>query len=128
MKKIVFALAFLSTVVLTAQNEGTVTGEILDVEMDGQPLAFANVDLKNTPYKTQTNLDGNFELVNVAPGEYTLVVSYLGYETMELPIQVERKQITSISKSLGAKTLGAAYATSMTSEQSTGEPDASKGN
>ena len=120
MKKIVFVLALLSTLTLTAQKKGSVSGKILDLEMNSEPLPFANVGLKNTLFKTQTNLHGNFELVDITPGNYTLVVSFLGYKTVELPIAVIESQATKIQKGLQAKTLHTSKTMVMTLRQSTG--------
>lgn len=123
MKKIVLALAFLSTLVLAGQNQGSISGKILDLEVNGEPLPFANVDLKNTQFKTHTNLHGNFELVNVYPGTYTLVVSFLGYKTVELPIEIKAGQTIKIYKGLKAKMLNASDALTMAGGQSTGATD-----
>ena len=52
-----------------------------------------------------TNLHGNFEIEGVAPGRYTVVISFVGYETLELPIKVSEKGLTNIVQGLSAKTL-----------------------
>ncbi len=49
-------------------------------------MLFAHVQIKNTPISVQTNFHGNFEITGIDPGNYTLLVSYLGYETIEIPI------------------------------------------
>lgn len=76
------------------------------MEMDGEPLLFANVNLKNTSFLEQTNFHGNFEFTDVTPGTYTMVVSFLGYETMEFPLVVEAGNTTSVNKSLTALSAG----------------------
>jgi hypothetical protein len=103
LKKIVFLLLVVGNVALmAAQRSGTISGSISDSEMQEEPLLFANVALKNTLWSTQTNFHGNFEFADVTPGEYTLVVNYLGYETLEMPIVVKAGEMTSIQEGLSA--------------------------
>ncbi len=59
-----------------------ITGTIVDTS--GQPLPGANVLVKGTSNGTQTDFDGHFSL-SVQEGQ-ELVVSYLGFNTTELPI------------------------------------------
>lgn len=59
---------------------------------DQTPLPGANVFLSNTTKGTQTNADGTFSLKNIPAGKFELVVSYIGFETLTLPIQTESKK------------------------------------
>lgn len=52
---------------------------------DGVPLMGATIIIKGTQRGTTSNGDGYFEIR--APEDAILVVSYLGYETKEIPIQ-----------------------------------------
>ena len=54
----------------------------------GDPLPGANVVIKGTVRGAATDVDGRFVIPNVAPGQYTLVISYLGYRTEEVPVTV----------------------------------------
>jgi outer membrane receptor protein involved in Fe transport len=45
----------------------------------GEPIASANVVILGTPYGAATSLDGEFYIMNLQPGQYTVKVSYLGY-------------------------------------------------
>lgn len=61
----------------------TVSGKVLDTE--GQPLVGVNVIVKNQPgLGTNTNIDGEYRIKTGA--NETLVFSYLGYATQEIPI------------------------------------------
>ena len=102
MKNLALVFSLLFTVLLFSQEQGAVTGTILDKEMNNEPLLFANIQIKNTPTKVQTNFHGNFEMVDINPGEYTLVVSYLGYETLEIPITVKENETTEVVNELEA--------------------------
>jgi len=52
----------------------------------GETLPYANVLIKGTSQGTLSNVNGYFVLVNVPAGLCALRVSYLGYETIELPV------------------------------------------
>ncbi|NHF61112.1 SusC/RagA family TonB-linked outer membrane protein [Flavobacteriaceae bacterium TP-CH-4] len=60
----------------------TITGTVTD--SDGVPLAGANVLVKGTTTGTQTDFDGNYTLE--AESDATLVFSYLGFQTLEVPV------------------------------------------
>ena len=68
--------------VLTVMQVSTVKGRVLDPA--GEPIIGASVMVKGTTNGTITDLDGNFILNNASKG--ILVVSYIGYQTQEIPI------------------------------------------
>lgn len=64
-----------------AWAQSTVSGVVEDAS--GEPLIGATVLVKGTQTATSTNIDGEFSL-QASPGA-TLVVSYIGYKTVEAP-------------------------------------------
>ncbi|HLT07767.1 MAG TPA: SusC/RagA family TonB-linked outer membrane protein [Cyclobacteriaceae bacterium] len=58
---------------------GTVLGE------DDFPIPGASVLIKGTSKGTVTDLDGVFKL-NLEPGEEVLVITYIGYDRVEMPV------------------------------------------
>ena len=58
---------------------GTITGVVTSADSK-KPIAGASVFLSNSAVGTATNDKGGFILANVRPGQYTLVVSILGFE------------------------------------------------
>jgi hypothetical protein len=64
-----------------------ITGIVLDRESK-EPLPFATIGLKHEGKGTVTNSNGEFGL-KISPENYrdTLVVSYLGYNAREIPVQ-----------------------------------------
>lgn len=66
-----------------AQAQSSITGKILD-KKSKEPLVGATVLIENTKMGTTTNIDGNFQIKNLSPGEYTLKISYVSYQTQEL--------------------------------------------
>ncbi|WP_242528006.1 SusC/RagA family TonB-linked outer membrane protein [Allomuricauda sp. CAU 1633] len=67
---------------LLGPTQQLVTGTVVDIQ--GQPLPGANVVEKGTMNGTQTDFDGNFTIE--APGDAILVVSYIGFMTLEVPV------------------------------------------
>ena len=62
-----------------------VSGQVLDAEND-EPLPGVNVVVKGTTIGATTNASGNYT-VQVPSGDATLVFSFVGFETQEVPIQ-----------------------------------------
>jgi len=88
MKKIFYTLlvclAFATTA--TAQNI-SVSGTVKS-SADGLPLIGVNIMVKNTSSGAVSDFDGNFTLSNVQSNA-TLVFTYVGFETIELPASAE---------------------------------------
>ena len=75
---LLLTFAMLSSGVAWAATTGTVSGTVTD--SDGRPIAGASVRLQGPggPH-TITDAHGAFILTNVAPGEYTVVVTKTGF-------------------------------------------------
>ena len=89
-----FLFFFLSAAVADAQ---TVTGKILDNE--NKPVEGATVTIKGTKKGTSTNAVGSFTIA--ATGKDVLVVSYIGFATMEVPVNDRNDIIVSLFKGDG---------------------------
>ena len=66
---------------LQSQEFNQIYGFITD-ENSGEALIGANVYLAGTDRGTATNHDGYFVISEIPSGNYTVVVSYLGYNTL----------------------------------------------
>jgi hypothetical protein len=100
MKNILFIGLFLFSAGLFSQNHGGVKGNVSDKTMNKEPLLMANVQLKGQEAIAQTNFNGNFEISDLSEGAYTLVISYLGYKTVEMSINVKENEVTNIAANL----------------------------
>ncbi len=79
-------IKLLIIVMITIFNVNAQTGKITGTIMDGEfnePMAFANVLIKNTTKGTTSDFDGKYT-IDVEAGNYTLVFSYIGYQTIEI--------------------------------------------
>ncbi|MEL6484512.1 MAG: carboxypeptidase-like regulatory domain-containing protein [Bacteroidota bacterium] len=104
MKHYLTILGLLLTLSLTAQSTtGSIVGKLIDKEQNNEPLAFANVLIKGTTQGTTSDFDGLYEIANVEPGVYTVVYSFLGYETIEIPnVEVVADKVTNVDVPMSA--------------------------
>ena len=86
--KYIFACVLLMAgLPLMAQYDAHLTGHVLD-EKTGEHLPYVNVQIKGTNIGTVTDESGHYYLKDLPVGKQTVVFSYVGYETLELPITV----------------------------------------
>lgn len=81
-----------------AQNS-EISGIVTDADTN-EPLPFANIIIKGSQKGTSSDAHGNFKL-EVSEGNYTLQVSFMGYEPKEFSAKVEnnKKSIVKIGLS-----------------------------
>ena len=93
MKQIIWRYLPIFTVFLisTAFSQATLVGVITD-SLTNDPLVGTNVYLLGTVYGSSTDIDGAYRIEGVPPGSYTLRISYLGYRSKDLPLQIEQEK------------------------------------
>jgi hypothetical protein len=96
----VLFLILLTPFYIVAQTGGSIRGFIYD-EASGEPVMFANVILHKTTYGSSTDVNGYFIINKIPEGSYTLQVTFLGYDTLNLPVDVRENAI--ITKQLYLK-------------------------
>ncbi len=62
---------------------GKITGKVID-KQTGEPLPGVNIILVGTTLGAATDANGNYVILNVPPGTYTLRASFIGYSTVEV--------------------------------------------
>lgn len=83
-----FVLPLFLVSMISFAQKGTVTGTITANEAGAvQPMPFVNVLIKGTTIGGTTDLDGKFSFA-VEPGNYALLVSFVGYEPVERSVVV----------------------------------------
>ena len=97
--------SFLATILFSfsiqAQNYGSIVGTILDKDMSEQPLPFANILIDGTSTGTTSDFDGLFELQDIPVGNYNISISFLGYESQTIAVEVLVGKATNVKVALG---------------------------
>ncbi|MCB0562141.1 MAG: carboxypeptidase-like regulatory domain-containing protein [Lewinellaceae bacterium] len=83
-----------------AQTGGTIRGNVYD-EDTGEPVIYGNVLLEGTNYGANTDFDGFFSIGNLPAGDYTLKLTYLGYDSVVVDVTLKEGAI--VYKSLYMK-------------------------
>lgn len=95
--------AFFSVISFYAiAQPGSISGKV--VSNDGTPLPFANVALKETSLGSNTDDKGYYLIHHVAPGNYVLVISSVGYQQQEKSIEVIASQMVNADVEMTERT------------------------
>ncbi len=96
MRTVLFLLITSFVSVLYAGTTGKITGTVKD-DQTGAAIVGANVMLVGTQLASATDSKGNYTIINIPPGKYTLEASMIGYETMKIKdVKVKADQTTSV--------------------------------
>ncbi len=76
---VVCALVALSSIAFAAST-GKISGKVKD-QSAGEPIVGANVLVEGTYFGSASDVDGNYFILNVPPGTYTVKCQVIGYKT-----------------------------------------------
>ncbi len=92
MKKLLFStLILLFTTSIFAQN-GTIRGFVYNKE-SGEPIIFCNVSLKGTTMGAPSDVNGFFSIAKVPAGDYKIIITYLGFDSLQANIHLAAGKI-----------------------------------
>lgn len=104
MKKFLLLLCVASQLIY-AGTTGKLSGSVKDSET-GEPLVGANIIIVGTEFGAATNVDGNFIILNIPPGNYSVKVSYIGYQTSLITdVQIIVDQTTTLTALLNPESI-----------------------
>src|SRR5690606_24702679 len=89
--KLFYTVLFVMCCSISFAQTSILKGKVLDSN-DAFSLPGATLRLEPGNRYTVSNVTGDFEFLNVPPGNYTLSVHYMGYETYTQQISVNGKQ------------------------------------
>ena len=72
-------------------SQGTVTGNIRDE--NGNPMEGVSISLENVSFGVASNNKGDFLLDKIPFGDYTIVISAIGYTTYKEKMRLTEKQV-----------------------------------
>lgn len=81
----------------------TISGKVMND--DGEPIAGANVMVKNTSFGAATDLDGRYTIVFPLDGSYTVMASALNYATAMKDVRIDPDGSVSVNFTLEADVL-----------------------
>jgi len=114
MKRLPFYLLFLlliTTGVVFAGITGKISGTVTDAAT-GEPLPGVNVILAGTTQGAATNTNGNYFIINIRPGTYSVEASMIGYEKIvQTDVKVSSDHTTPVNFELKVTTLEGAEVT-----------------
>lgn len=69
--------------VLSVYGQGKIAGTVTDAG-NGEALIGVNILIEGTQQGTVTDENGNYVLLNVRPGTYTIIFSYIGFQNQQI--------------------------------------------
>lgn len=114
MKNIQNVLTFVFILMTCLSNsQGKVTGTVMDGEFN-EPMAFSNILVKGTTTGVSADFDGKYEL-ELEEGTYTLVFSFVGYNTQEVTgVVIKNNETTTVDIVLETNSLDTVVITTST--------------
>ena len=89
----------MTSFVVFAQGDNSIKGFVYE-KSNGEPVMFANVYLKGTTLGSTTDINGYFSITRIPDGNYTLLVTMMGYDTISDLINLIGNQIVNKKYSL----------------------------
>lgn len=94
MRNVILLLFLASLANVFAQTSGKISGNIIDPNT-GEPVIGANIILLGSTIGAATNVEGDYVILNVPPGTYSLKASSIGYSpTTVIDVRVNIDQTT----------------------------------
>ncbi len=96
---------FILAAIIFAGSTGKIAGKVIDAKTK-EPLLGVNVIIDGTKSGASTDIDGNYNILNVAPGIYTLRASAIGFRSVTVTqVKVSVDLTTRIEFSLTDETI-----------------------
>ncbi len=101
----IFLSLILNQAAIYSGQTGKIAGTIKD-KNTGELLIGANIIIENSTMGAAADINGEYFILNVPPGQYNLIASMMGYQSMKVTgVVVEADKTTRINFELEAKTL-----------------------
>ncbi len=94
-KRLIFLFSLVCIATTTFAQTGSIRGFVYD-KGTGEPMIFTNVVIQGTAQGVATDVNGYFSLTKLQPGEITLKVSSLGYDSLVQTYTVKANEITTV--------------------------------
>ncbi len=91
---------------LIAGTTGKIAGQISDADT-GEPLAGVNIVVEGTAMGAASDAEGYFSIINLRPGYYTLIFSYIGYaeqKVKQVKVNIDLTSVVNVTMKSGLLT------------------------
>lgn len=88
----ILAISFLATITTVSLGQTKINGVVKDIK--GDPLPGANIVIKDSYDGASSSGDGSFSFTSSEKGEHVLVVTFIGYKTFEMTIQIDKADLS----------------------------------
>jgi iron complex outermembrane receptor protein len=85
-KRYVLVCAMLMLSIITYAQTGSLSGKISDEKNESLP--GASVAIKELTKGTTTDAEGNFRIAGIPNGDYTVVISFIGYQPLQKKVTI----------------------------------------
>ncbi len=89
---LLLALLFVFPLHKSLAQNGSVRGFVYELET-GEPALFTNVYLQKTTIGATTDANGYFAITKIPPGEYFLMVTYVGFDTLKMQVTIKANEL-----------------------------------
>ncbi len=99
-RPLIISLSFLALSALLQAGNGKISGKVSDAK-SGDALPGVNVYIEGLSLGAATDIEGEYVILNIPPGDYTLRASYIGYKSFRIEhLRVSTDQTTTQNFSL----------------------------
>ncbi len=104
MRKILSLIIFIFITSSSYAQNGAIRGFVYD-KSSGEPVMFCNVFLQGTTIGAPTDVNGMYNISKVKSGNYKLTVTYIGYDTTQININLKENQILTQNLEIGESSI-----------------------
>jgi hypothetical protein len=81
MRNVCFSLILILASLVCYGQQGVIKGTVVN-RVSNEPIAFANITVQGTSLGVAANENGEYEITGLAPGQYNVQVSFVGFTPM----------------------------------------------
>ncbi len=89
---------------ISIYSQGRIRGRITD-STSNVPLSYANVFVVGTSQGTATDKEGKYHINNLPVGEQTIRISYVGYNSKDIEVEIHENKTTELDAKISPKVL-----------------------
>lgn len=93
---LIFSLLFLTLLPALISAQGVIRGSVTD-SLTNDKLICASVQILGTSIGAMTDIEGEYKITNIPFGKHQLKITYIGYKTKIIPIEITDSQSKTVN-------------------------------